>query len=52
MVESERELKETWIEKYEKEQKDNNDHSAESLLAKSRLKDMELELSNMTIKYH
>lgn len=51
MIENERELKEQWVEKYEKEQRDNNDHSAASLIAKSRLKDMELELTNLTIKY-
>eukprot|EP00347_Sterkiella_histriomuscorum_P012772 403367281 len=51
IIDGERELREQWIEKFEKEQKDSNDHSASALIAKSRLKDLELELSNLQIKF-
>ena len=46
----ERELREAWIEKYDREQADHTQSHTEILMLKSREKDFELELSNLQIK--
>lgn len=40
-----------WADRYEKEQKDHTLSSTEILMLKSNIKDLELEVGNMQIKY-
>ena len=40
-----------WADRYEKEQKDHSMSSTEILILKSKMKDGELEVGNMQIKY-
>ncbi len=39
-----------WVDRYEKEQKDHTDVNTELLMAKSMVKDLELDCSNINIK--
>ena len=50
MIRSERDAREMWADKYEREQRDHSSSNSEVLMLKSQLKDMELEVGNWKIK--
>lgn len=50
MLSAEKETREMWIERYEKEQEDNTQTKGELLQARSDYKDVQLELKNLEIK--
>ena len=48
---NEKEARELWADRYEKEQKEHSDSSTELLLLKSKYKDLELDYGNLYIKH-
>ena len=49
VLKSEKDARENWAERYEKEQKDHTFTNTQMLMLKSRIKDLELEIGNTKI---